>query len=57
MEIEVEIGAAVLNDCQTEIGVGCFEQSGEDILFDSATGVDRECHHSVGGFSVRGIFA
>jgi hypothetical protein len=30
MEIRVEVGAAVLNDRQTEIGVGCFEQSGED---------------------------
>ena len=30
METGVEVGAAVLNDRQTEIGVGCFEQSGED---------------------------
>ena len=30
MEIGVEVGAAVLNDHQTEIGVGCFEQSGKD---------------------------
>jgi len=30
MEIGVEVGAAVLNDRQTEIGVGCFDQSGED---------------------------
>lgn len=30
MEIGVEVGAAVFNDRQTEIGVGCFEQSGED---------------------------
>jgi len=30
MEIGVEVGAAVLDDRQTEIGVGCFEQSGED---------------------------
>jgi hypothetical protein len=30
MEIGVEVGTAVLNDRQTEIGVGCFEQSGED---------------------------
>jgi hypothetical protein len=30
MEIGVDVGAAVLNDRQTEIGVSCFEQSGED---------------------------
>ena len=30
MEIGIEVGAAVLNDRQTEIGVGCFEQSRED---------------------------
>lgn len=30
METGVEVGAAVLNDRQTEISVGCFEQSGED---------------------------
>ena len=30
VEIGVEVGAAVLNHRQTEIGVGGFEQSGED---------------------------
>jgi len=30
MEIGVEVSAAVLDDRQTEIGIGCFEQSGED---------------------------
>ena len=30
METGVEVGAAVPNDRQTDIGVGCFEQGGED---------------------------
>lgn len=30
METGVEVGAAILNDRQTEIGVGCFDQSGEN---------------------------
>ena len=30
MEIGIEVGTAILNDHQTEIGIGCFEQSGED---------------------------
>jgi hypothetical protein len=55
MEIGVEVGAAVFNDRQTEIGVGGFEQSGED---DAAGGdavenqrvnvIDAEDHGEVG---------
>ena len=43
MEIGVEVGAAVLNDRQTEIGVECFEQSGED----NAAGGDTVENHRV----------
>jgi hypothetical protein len=45
METGVEVGAAVLNDRQTEIGVGCFEQSGED----NAAGGDAVENQRVAG--------